>query len=99
MTLNPILETKTGDASKLSHVVGHDRQAFAAGMPRDHHVMQPNGRACLLKLRPKLTVMGGGAISKREYIQPRTELLDHRKIFARPRRFFCAIDELSESDH
>jgi len=68
-------------------------------MPSDHHVMDPAGLACSLKLCPELTVMTGSAFRKREYVQSCTELLDNREIFMRPCRFFRAIDQLGEGDN
>jgi hypothetical protein len=40
-TNRPILDDQPGDAPKLSRVVGNQRQALAAGMSRDEHVVSP----------------------------------------------------------
>jgi len=66
-------------------------------MPPDHHVVNPDGLARSFNICPKLTVMAGSAFGKSEHVQACTELLDHREIFMRPSRFFCAIDQLGES--
>src|SRR4029077_13982558 len=43
-TNRPVLDDQPGDASKLSRVVGNQRQALATGVSSDEQVVRPNHR-------------------------------------------------------
>jgi hypothetical protein len=74
--LQPVLGPHTRHSVELAEIVGDRNQSFAAGVAADLHIMNAARRSRPCQFGPKLAIMGGRLLPKRQYLQSRLEVFD-----------------------
>ena len=95
---HPVLKFECWHTFELRNVVGDQHQAFAAGVPRNVHVIHPDRLAELFKGCAYGTVVLGGLGAAGQYFRAAAEVLDGRQVLIDALAFLSAVHQICNRD-
>ena len=95
---HPVLKFECWHTVELRDVVGDLHQAFAAGVPRNVYVINPDRLSELFKGRAYGTVVLGGLGAAGQYFRAAAEVLDGGQVLIDALAFLSAVHQICNRD-